>query len=254
MNINVLRHPKEKLYRIVCMIVGGLLWTGLLLGTAFAILLLLIPIGIILWISEKFFQASIYGNSVMVSENQYQKIYTMVKNTAKDLQLSYVPKTFVVNSGGIINAIAIKFLSKRYVLLFSGLVDLLYDNDNQDKLNVIIAHELAHHAAGHTNFWINFLMKPAMFVPFLGSAYSRSCELTADRIAANYINNEKVCVNSLIAITSGSRDLIPQTNKESFINQENMIPSFFGFLQEVISSHPRMTKRIIAIHQFYQLK
>ena len=252
MNINMLRHPKEKLYRTICMVVGGLAWIGLLLGTAFSILLFLIPIAIVLWISEKFFQASIYGNSVMVSESQYEKVYAMVKSTAKDLQLPNVPTTFVVNSDGMINAVAIKFLSKKYVLLFSSLIDILWNDENQDRLNVIIAHELAHHAAGHINFWVNLLMKPAMFIPFLGSAYSRSCELTADRIAASYINNESACVDSLVTLASGSRELVSQTNKEAFIHQETMVPGFFGFLQEILSSHPRMTRRIIAINQFYK--
>lgn len=252
MNINMLRHPKEKLYRTICMVVGGLVWVGLLLGTAFSVLLFLIPIAIVLWISEKFFQASIYGNSVMVSESQYEKVYAMVKSTAKDLQLPHVPTTFVVNSDGMINAVSIKFLSKKYVLLFSSLIDILWNDENQDRLNVIIAHELAHHAAGHINFWVNLLMKPAMFIPFLGSAYSRSCELTADRIAASYINNESACVDSLVTLASGSRELVSQTNKEAFIHQEKMVPGFFGFLQEILSSHPRMTRRIIAINQFYK--
>lgn len=252
MNINALRHPKEKLYRTICMVVGGLVWIGLLLGTGFLILLFLIPIAIVLWISERFFQASIYGNSVMVSESQYEKVYTMVKNTAKGLQLPHIPLTFIVNSDGMINAVAIKFLSKKYVLLFSSLVDMLWNDENQDRLNVIIAHELAHHAAGHINFWVNLLMKPAMFIPFLGSAYSRSCELTADRIAASYINNESACVDSFVTLVSGSRELVSQTNKEAFIYQEKMVPGFFGFLQEILSSHPRMTRRIIAINQFYK--
>ena len=252
MNISTLRHPKEKLYRTACMIIGGLVWLILLLGTAFSILLFLIPMGIALWLSEKFFQASIYGNSVMVSENQYSKVHSIVKDTANNLQLSYIPATFVVNSDGMMNAVAIKFLSKKYVLLFSSLVDVLWDDENQDRLNVIIAHELAHHAAGHVNFWVNLLMKPAMFIPFLGSAYSRSCELTADRIAASYINNESACVDSFITLASGSLELVSQTDKEAFIHQEAMVPGFFGFLQEVLSSHPRMTRRIIAVHEFYK--
>ncbi len=119
MNIKTLRHPKEKLYRTVCMVVGGLVWVGLLLGTKLSILLFLIPMAIVLWLSEKFFQASIYGNSVMVSDDQYSKVHALVSNTAKHFQLSYTPATFVVNSDGMINAVAIKFLSKKYVLLFN---------------------------------------------------------------------------------------------------------------------------------------
>jgi len=102
------------------MIIGGLVWLILLLGTAFSILLFLIPMGIALWLSGKFFQASIYGNSIMVSENQYSKVHNIVKDTANNLQLSYIPATFFVSSDGMMNAVAIKFLSKKYVLLFSS--------------------------------------------------------------------------------------------------------------------------------------
>ncbi len=252
MNINTLRHPKENFYRILCMVVGGLIWTTLLIGTVFSIVLFLIPMAIVLWVTERFFRASIYGNSVMVSENQYAKVNALVKKTANGLGLKDTPATFVVNSDGIINAVAIKFLSKKYILLFSNLVDILWDEDNQDKLNYVIAYELAHHAAGHTNFWINILIKPAMFIPYLGAAYSRSCILTADRIAASYINNEEACVDALVTITSGSRELVSQTSRDAFIQQEAIVPGFFGFLQEILASHPRMTKRMIAIHKLYQ--
>lgn len=248
MNIEMLRHPKEKFYRTLCLIFGAIIWTLLLLSTFLSILIFLIPIALVLWITGKFFQASVFGNGVNVNEHQYPEINQIVKESAQRLDLKVLPKTFIINAQGMTNALTVKYLTGRYVVLFSDLIDLLWEDDQQkNQIRFVIAHELAHHAAGHTNFWSNLLMKPAMFIPFLGAAYSRARELTCDRIAAALVQDQKACTNALISIVSGSRELITLTNKTAFINQEHQVPSGFGFFQEILSSHPRMTKRVIAI-------
>ncbi len=249
MNISELRHPKEKLYRTLCLAIGGLIWVALLLGTMFSILVILIPVAISLWLSEKFFQASIYGNAVHVNGNQYEKLNQLSAEVTSQLALEKKPEMFVMNSEGLTNALAIKFLSGKYVLLFSNLVDLLWDeSEKENTLRFVIAHELAHHAAGHVNFWPNLIMKPAMIIPFLGSAYSRSCELTCDRIAAQVVQDKQSSAKALISLASGSRELVSHTNQSAFIAQEQQVPGMFGFLQEILSSHPRMTKRLIALN------
>ncbi|WP_318488845.1 M48 family metallopeptidase [Photobacterium leiognathi] len=250
MNVSALRHPKENLYRMLCIIIGGLIWAALLLGTLFSILVFLIPIAFFLWLSSKFFQASIFGNAVHVNNNQYTSLNTMANEIATALNIKNKPEMFIVNAQGLTNALAVKFLARKYTLLFSDLVDLLWEEKKQDQLRFVIAHELAHHAAGHVNFWINLLMKPAMFVPFLGSAYSRACELTCDRIAAEIVNDKQASLNALIALASGSKELLAATNNDSFVQQELSVPAVFGFLQEITSSHPRMTKRVIAINNY----
>jgi Zn-dependent protease with chaperone function len=248
MNISEFRHPKESMYRNICMFIGGLCWVALLIGTLFSALLFLLPIVLFLWISEKFFQASIYSNSVHVNCKQYKELYDLTQSLSQQLQLKHTPEMFVVNSNGLINAVAVRFLSAKYVLLYSNMVDLLWSDKNQSKLRTVIAHELAHHAAGHISFWKNLLIKPALFIPFLGAAYKRSCELTADRIAVEVVGNKADSMAALIAIASGSNRLIPQTSHQAFLNQEQKVPSFFGFLQETLSSHPRMTKRISVLN------
>lgn len=251
MNINEFRHPKESIYRSICMIIGGLIWAALLFSTTFLALLFLLPIALFSWVSQKFFQASIYGNSVHVNNDQYKEINDLTQSLAQQLQLKQIPEMFIINSNGKINALAIKFLSSKYVILYSNLVDLMWCDHNQGKLRTVIAHELAHHAAGHINFWTNLLMKPALFIPFLGAAYKRSCELTADRIAAIMVGNEADTTAALITIASGSNRLIAQTSQQAFLNQERNVPRFFAFLRESMSSHPRMTRRIIAIHNLH---
>jgi len=254
MNISELRHPKEKLYRTLCLVFGGLIWVGLLLGTMFTILVMLIPLALFLWIAQQFFQASIYGNAVHVTENQYSKLNKIASEVSSQLGIKDAPEMFVLNSEGLTNALAIKFLSGKYVMLFSNLVDLLWeDTEREDKLRFVIAHEQAHHAAGHVNFWQSLIMKPAMLIPFLGAAYSRSCELTCDRIAAELVRNQEASTCALITLVSGSRELISETDKAAFIAQEARVPSVFGFYQEILSSHPRMTRRVIALNDYCSL-
>jgi len=250
MQIDQLKHPKESFYRTLCLVIGGLLWLPFIFSMV--AILALLPIALILWISEKFFQASLFGNAVHVGNNQYAEIHKMTQQMAQQMKLEKTPEVFVINSQGLTNALAVKFLSKKYVILYSDLVDLLWeDGGNQDKLRTVIAHELAHHAAGHVNFWTNLIMGPAHFIPFLGAAYSRACELSADRISAAVVNNQSACTAALITLASGSRALVPQTNQDTFIEQEHRVPGLFGFYQEILSSHPRMTRRILAIREFY---
>jgi Zn-dependent protease with chaperone function len=243
-NVNTLRHPKEQVYLGAAAVVGGLVWLILLVITAFTILLWAIPVAIFLWITGQFFKAQLFGNSVKVGENQYPEIYNIVQECSKSLNISPIPDVFIINSSGTTNAIAFRFLSKKYVLLYSELIDLMILNKQgigMDELKMIIGHELAHHAAGHTSLLKNILLMPAKFIPFLGNAYSRACELTADRIGAAYTQDVEASKRALVALACGSDALADKTNIESFLQQEKDVPSIAGFISELYSSHPRMT-------------
>jgi Zn-dependent protease with chaperone function len=248
MNLSELRHGKEKLYRTIALVIGGLIWLGLLLGTVGTILLFLIPVAIVLLIAERVFRVALFGDSVRVSSNQFPEIHAILRQCAGDMGLQQIPQVFVVNSNGIVNAVAIKFLRTRYVMLYSHLVDVM----DAKKLGMIIAHELAHHAAGHTNFLINLILKPSYLVPFLGAAYSRACELTADRIAAAWLRDLEASKSALVAIACGSMRLTPRVNVSEFREQEALVPPIIGFLVNLFATHPRTTRRIIEIDEFFR--
>lgn len=248
MNLSELRHGKEKLYRTIALVIGGLIWVGLLLGTMGTILLFLLPVAISLFIAERVFRVALFGDSVRVSEKQFPEIQTIVRQCAGDMGLQQVPQVFVVNSSGIVNAVAIKFLKTRYVMLYSHLVDVM----DAKKLGMIIAHELAHHAAGHTNFLINLILKPSYFVPFLGAAYSRACELTADRIAAAWLRDPDASKSALVALACGSMRFTPRVDVTAFREQEALVPPIIGFLVNLFATHPRTTRRVIEIDEFFR--
>jgi hypothetical protein len=45
----------------------------------------------------------------------------------------------------------------------------------------------------------------------------------------------------------GCRRMNHAMNCETFMAQEEMVPPIFGFLSEIIRSHPRLTRRVTAI-------
>ena len=251
MDINKYRHPKELMHRNICMIVGVLAWGALLLSNSIAAICYVAFFTVFFWISEYFLKASMYGNSIHVTKEQYKDIDDITRALAQQLALERTPDVFVLNSHGVTNAVAVRFLSSKFLLLYSSLVDLLWCEKNQNKLRTIIAHELAHHAAGHVGGIQNLVMMPAMMIPFLGTAHIRAREFTADRIAAELVGNQDDVMAALMALASGSRKLQPQMSPQIFISQEQKVPRFCGFLKEIFASHPRMTKRIIALKEFH---
>jgi Zn-dependent protease with chaperone function len=253
-DINSLRHEKEKSYLTIMQIVGGLFWLLLLIKTVGLIILWAFPFVLVLWLTGLYFKAVIYGDSVKVTANQYSEIHKIVVDQSQKLNLEKVPEFFIYNGSGLINAVAIKFLSTKYVILMSDLVDLMLKRNKIDELSMIIGHELGHHAAGHTNPWKNLLLKPATFIPLLGAAYGRACELSADRIGYAVTRNLPATQNALVAIALGSESLANDTNIDEFLSQENEIPELMGFIYKIFSTHPRMTRRVIEITNYHKIQ
>ena len=162
-NVHALRHEKEKNYYTFMMVVSVIVWLLCLVGVLAALVfcLPLILIGLFVsWLSSQYFKAVVFGNSIQVNEKQFPEIDRIVKDFSRELGLSRVPLVFVENGNGSVNAFAVKMLSKKYVILKSDLVDLMLRRGRTDELAMIIGHELAHHAAGHTAFFRNLAILP----------------------------------------------------------------------------------------------
>lgn len=252
-NIHALRHEKEKSYYTMMLVVSVVVWllcsiavfAAITFGLPFVLIAVLIS-----WLSGMYFKAVVFGNSVHVNPNQFPEIHKIVTEQAKELGLTNIPTVFVENGNGTVNAFAVKMLSKKYIILKSDLVDLMLRHGKTDELAMIIGHELAHHAAGHTAFFRNLLILPGRIIPFIGGAYGRACELTADRIGYVLTGNKSAAQNALIAVALGSQSLKTQINTQAFMEQENNIPELMGFIHKVFSSHPRMTRRVIELERY----
>lgn len=251
-NVNELRHGKEKIYYGLSAIVGALFWFLMLIDYPVEIITALILLLIVLWINQQYFKAFVWGNAIHVNDSQYKELNEIVIQQAQELQLKRVPDVFILNGQGMVNAMAVRFLSGRFILLYSDLVDLMLKRNEMDELKMIIGHELGHHAAGHVLFLKRLLIYPVFFFPIVAYSWGRACELTADRIGMALTNNKEASIKALASIACGSQSLSSSLNIENFKLQEKKIPGLFGFLYELYSTHPRTTKRIISLDKYFE--
>ncbi len=248
-----IRHPKESTYVTIMYVFSIIIYViisiPLLLSFVVAIPFLLLFF-VFTWLISLFFRAQILGDTLKISDTQFPELYNSLTRYCEQTNISKIPEMFVFNSNGMLNAFAIKLFMKKYIMLTSSIVDLSYKNNNFDELNFIIGHEVGHHAAGHTSYKRMFLTYPAGIIPFLGAAYSRACELTADRYGLVLSGKRTSSLNSLVNLAHGSRYLSEKINIQAFEQQENEIPEFMGFVAKLWSTHPRLTIRVSEIKNY----
>lgn len=257
-DINAIRHPKEKIYGPATLVAGAVLWVillGVILLEEQPLIAILITVvyALLIWAvsaaARALTRAYMFGHFVMVGPDQFPHIHAMVEEGAKKLGLDETPLTFVYNSSGVMNAFALRLIGKRrYVWLTSALIDA----DNEEQLRFVIGHELGHHVAGHLDQGLSLLRWPAMVVPFIGAAYSRSRELTCDRIGAFLVRDVAVSRTALQMLACGSAKLNAQLNGAAFAAQDGLVPPIAGFLLKVFSGYPRLTKRVEEVSRWLE--
>ena len=239
-------HPKEKNYFIILVVISIILYICLapviIAVGIFAIPFIIVSI-LLSWIFSQLYKAKLYSHCVEVSQNQYPKLYNIALEQSIKLDIE-LPKIFISNSNGEINAIAIRVYLSEYIILNSSIVDLYLMRDAMDELEMIIGHELGHHAANHLTISKKLLTFPGMIFPILGAAYNRACELTADRIGFSLLKDKSKGISALLTTTHGTISLASITDPKIFLAQQNNLSEIAAFINKIYASHPAMTIRI----------
>lgn len=125
--------------------------------------------------------AQLRGSALRVGPKQFPEIYEHVADLADALDMD-PPDVYIVESNQQ-NAFAVKIGSKKNIVLFDDIIHGAKLTNNEDVLRFIIAHELAHHALGHTGLirsQVSLVYRPL----------SRLDELTCDAVAAAMVGYE----------------------------------------------------------------
>jgi Zn-dependent protease with chaperone function len=181
------------------------------------------------------------GNGVRASERQFPELSAMARRHAATLGLDRVPDLFVVQSGGMLNAFAARFLGRDFVVVYSDVLAMA-EGRGENAVSFIVAHELAHVKRGHLKH--RWLTLPGRMVPFLGSAHSRACEYTCDRLGAHC--EPSGAVDGLLVLAAG-RELYHRVSARDFARQVDTEGGFWVRWAELISTHPRLPKRVAAL-------
>lgn len=237
-----LASPKERPLFILGVILSSLAWLVLvvtLVGIFYGAILL-----VFLLIAHALFLAHVKGNGLRVSDKQLPELHERCKQAAAKLGLSEVPEIYVLEAGGTLNAFATKLLSRKFVIIYSDLLDSCEDPLQAD---FIIGHELGHFAAGHLA-WNAFLF-PFRLLPWVGPAYSRACEYTCDRCGLWASGDLEQGQRALVVLAAGGRQAA-KANLAAFMEQRQETGAFWMAVNELVSSHPYLCKRAAALEDF----
>ncbi|TDL30961.1 heat-shock protein HtpX [Jeotgalibacillus sp. S-D1] len=239
-----IKSERETVYFIISAIFSGIIYflaaiSIIGIGIALAILAVMLFLNAMML-------GSIRGNGIRISQQQFPDVYIRVTHLSQKMGLKTIPDVFVIQSEGALNAFAARFFGRNMVVLYSEVFELARQQ-GEDELDFIIAHELSHIKRRHV--WKNMLIMPAQFIPFLSQAYSRSCEYTCDREAAFMIQNAAAAKRALTILGVGKL-LAVEVNEDAYLEQISSESNGPVWLSEVLSTHPRLPKRIQSIGQF----
>jgi len=231
-----LHHPQETPLFWTCAIISLLLYPLLIIG-----LHVLIPFFLLFsFLLHGYLTGTLKGNCIRVSERQLPQVYHATEAISAQLGIEQ-PPVYVLQSGGALNAFATRFLMKDYIVLYSDVVEMAYEQ-GPEALNFVIAHELAHIARKHVRH--AWLIKPAAMIPLLPQAYYRACEYSCDLIAAHCA--PKGAVGGLMALSAGKK-LRHHVDASVYAAQVNTENSFWVWLAELFATHPNLPKRVDAV-------
>ncbi len=250
-NIEYRVHPKETVYFLLMLLVSAGLYYGLvwllmkayhseseLKATVFVICFYGGLIILFLFFRFGLLIGYLKGNAVKLNKHQFPEIYQSVLKQSDQLGLRKAPHVFILQSGGLLNAFAARFLGRNYIVLYSEIVETALEQE-PEILDFIIGHELGHIKRNH--MLKRLIVIPAWVIPFLGSAYSRACEYTCDRIG--HALSPAGTRGGLLVLASG-RTLYKKVNLKAYLAQDQTEDGFWKWFAEKASSHPNLTRRL----------
>jgi len=206
----------------------GILYAGLL--------------GLFFFAAHLAFITHLRGNGVRLGPEQMPDLHARVVQLSERMGLKEPPEAYVVQAGGILNALATRFLRSNVIVLFSDLLDAC--GDNEAARDFIVAHELGHLHAGHLK-WRWFIL-PGLVVPFLGTTWSRACEYTCDRYGMSFSDDPERALDGLCILAAGGRHG-PHVNRRALVAQRGDLQTGLMRLGVWLSTHPPIADRLVAL-------
>lgn len=230
---------KETVYFVIAVILSAILnlvflgvsiVTGLILIVLYIVLVVLFMQGVMI--------AHIQQNGVRITETQFPEIYEKVSSMAFKMAIPKAPAVYLMESGGCLNAFATRFACKNFVVLYSDILELAYE-ESENAVDFIIAHELAHVKRNHMGkriwtFW-------GEIFPFLGTAYSRACETTCDNMAICMVNGN---ITEGLLLLLGGKKLYKKIDIKNLLDTANNDYGAFAWFSEINSTHPHLSARV----------
>ncbi|MDO8988525.1 MAG: M48 family metalloprotease [Sideroxyarcus sp.] len=235
-------YPRERTLGTITLVLGILVWLGLIIGTVGTALLALLAGFVLYLFAQSALIAHIKGNGVELSEAQFPDLHAQFAACCDQLQIEKRPQAYILNGNGGFNAFATKFLGVQFVVLFSDVVDAMAKH--ADGVRFYIGHELGHlrmkHITGHLLRW------PVLWLPLLGAAYSRARESTCDRHGLACSSSPENAARALAALSAGA-ERWEDLDVAAYRTQANHTSGFWMSFHELLAGYPWVTKRVARV-------
>ncbi len=178
------------------------------------------------FLNERAVRMLLLGSAVRADERQFARVYRLYREAGEVLDAGELPELFI-RADPIINAMTIG-LDRPVIVLNSGLVDVMDD----DELRFVLGHELGHVLSGHavyrTLLGVLLALSTTLFVIPFGALgvraviaalleWQRKSELSADRAGLLADQQPQVALRAHMKMASGGR--IDELNAEAFLAQ-----------------------------------
>ena len=178
------------------------------------------------FLNERAIRMLLLGSAVRADERQFARVYRLYREAGEALDAGPLPELFI-RADPIINAMAIG-LDKPVIVLNSGLVDVMDD----DELRFVLGHELGHVLSGHAVYRTMLgvllaLSNTALIIPFgaLGVRalvaalleWQRKSELSGDRAGRLAGQPPEAALRAHMKMASGGK--IDELDAEAFLAQ-----------------------------------
>lgn len=183
--------------------------------------------------------------SVRITERTYPEIYAIVEEYAQKLGMKRVPKIYMVQGNGVLNAFSSFIPFRQYIEVYADLLEVAYrEYHDMATIRFVIAHEMAHIYYKHATMHYYYGMMFSQAIPILGSTASRAREYSCDRLAQLLSGSDGV--DAMMTLTAGIH-LYKQVNHADYVQNAMTVKGLFVFCYNLVASHPVMTKRVIAL-------
>jgi Zn-dependent protease with chaperone function len=235
--LQVRRWETEIPLLILVILVSIVLWVfvavsivGIFYAVFFSIFFFLAQVG---------FVARLRGSAIKLGPQQMPELHGRVLAIASRLGLKKVPDAYLMQAGGALNAFATKLFRSNFIVLYSDLVNAC--GDDAEAVDFIVGHELGHVKAGHLRFqWLIILGR---LFPFIGGAYSRAREYTADRYGLASINDPRAATHGLTVLAAGGAHA-HRVNIAAMMQQRHDMTTVWMTIGRWMSTHPPLIDRI----------
>lgn len=213
---------------------------------------------------EKPIRLAFQANAVLVSERQFPRIHGLYQEILKTLDAP--PETpLLISQTPIVNAGAYG-MDKPFIIINSGMVELLDD----DELQYVMGHEVGHILSGHVLYrtmMVILIQLAERGFPLVGLAaravlvalleWYRKSELSSDRAGLLAVQNPRIVYSAMLKMAGGGDPA--ETNITAFLEQaeayqesEDVAESVFKVLNLLGTTHPFYVLRVSELRSWIE--